>query len=556
MLRSVWLENPILAREMRTRMRGSRPFWLLFAYVAILAAILFVTYLFWWNSVQGDLSSGRNGAAGGASQVGKIFYSTLFTVQAIMIGIITPSLTAGGISIEKEQRTFDLLTVSLMPRRSIVIGKLISALAFVALLLTASLPLISLSFLLGGVSPSEVISAYALLLVTAFLYGTVGIACSSVAKNTTSSTVMTYGAIIVIFFTTLPLSVVAVSGTMAPGLTSQTGIGLSALNPIGALTAGTITEIYFGIGVPAWLTALVINGLLGIIFTLVAIHRLDYPRTDRSGWLRLLTAIFVGLLAFCVYGMFLSTGATYMQNTGPFIVALATLLGLIPLVPLFTTADSLPEPGGIWGIINPLRLGRGEAPSGILYVMLLVVLSGVVLFSGMIFGNTMNGTVSSIVLNDTTVGQLLLLSLSTVWGFGSLGVFCSALTRNRWSALGLVTGLMVILYLIPLTASGVRASSNETPTIWDNGIYLSPLAGGVDIAGRATGEKIWDWAHPALFFHSTPLAYVTSGLYIFLGILFLIGGALLHQRYQQRRWEARKADGTSYAPESPAGSNL
>jgi ABC-type transport system involved in multi-copper enzyme maturation permease subunit len=562
--RSLWLENPILARELRTRMRGSRAFWLLFGYVAILAAILFITYLAWWNSVQGDLTNG-GGAAGGAAQVGKIFYSTLFTVQALMIGIITPSLTAGGISIEKEQRTFDLLTVSLMPRRSIVIGKLVSALAFVALLLTASLPLVSLSFLLGGVSPAEVLSAYGLLLVTAFLYGSMGMACSSVAKNTTTSTVMTTGAIIVLFVATLPLSLVALTGSIgAPALSNPNGIGLSALNPIGALTAGTITETYFGVSVPAWFTALVINGLFGTILTLVAIHRLDYPRTDRSGWLRLLTALLVGLLAFCVYGMF-ARGSGFAGNVSTQfgIAVFVTLLGLIPLVPLFATADGLPERGGVSGVFNPFRLGRGEAPSGVLYVIALAVLCAVVLSvgtasapvatpvatptpgpRGMPPAGPSPGSVTPLNIAVGTVADLLLLSVAVAWGFGCFGVFCSALTRNRWSALGLVAGVMVIAYLIPFTAVAARASTTEKATVWDNLLYLSPLSGGLAIVAQATSDKTSDfrtWAGDALFFSNVPPAYVISMLYFVLGAAFLVAAHLVHARHEARRAVARAA---------------
>lgn len=529
------LENPILTREIRTRMRGARAFWILFTYVAILAIILFIFYFSWWNSVRDTFAGG---GMSGASSVGKMFYFTLFTVQAILVGIITPSLTAGGISIEKEQRTFELLTVSLLPRRSIVLGKLISAVAFTALLLTASLPLVSLSFLVGGVAPSEVASAYSLLLFSAFLYGTVGLACSSVAKNTTSSTVMTYGAILLIFFTTLPLSLMGIPGALgAPSLTGGTGVGLTALNPIGAMTAATTTETYFGISVPAWLTAIVINTLFGSILTLVAIHRLDFPRTDRSAILRLMTAVLVGLLAFCVYGLFLPGNNTILSSSSFVVAAMLTVLAPIPLTPLFATAEGLPEKGGAWSIFDPRRLGKGEAPSGVVYLVWLMILCGVIMYAGALF---VPG--ASTAKLEKAIPALTFLSIATVWGFGGLGVFFSALTQNRWSSFGLVAGLMIILYLIPSTAAAVQSSVGDSPVGWGiNSVYITPLIGAAEIATGvidATPDPTIKRYQTALIFGKTPIYLVTSVLYLSLGTICLFLASYVHARTRQRHEEA------------------
>ncbi len=549
MLGRLTLENPILTREIRTRMRGARAFWILFGYVAILSIILFIFYFSWWNSIRGSLSGG---GMSGAASVGKMFYYTLFGVQAILVGIITPSLTAGGISIEKEQRTFELLTVSLLPRRSIVLGKLMSAVAFIALLLTASLPLVSVSFLLGGVAPSEVASAYFLLLFTAFLYGTVGLACSSVAKNTTSATVMTYGAILLIFFTTLPLSVMGIPGAFgAPSLTGSSGVGLTALNPIGAMTAATITETYFGIKVPAWLTAIVLNTLFGGILTLVAIHRLDFPRTDRSALLRQMTGVLVGLLAFCIYGLFLPGNNPYMGKVSFMVAVILTILAPIPLTPLFATAEGLPEQGGAWSIFNLRRLGKGEAPSGVLYLILLMVLCGLVMYGGVVFGP--GGANAKL---EQAIPALTLLTVATVWGFGGLGVFLSALTQNRWSSFGLVAGLMVIFYLIPLTAASIRRGDDDYPAGWGvNIIYISPVVGAKEIAVKVTEMPTAVLRQQFLLFGKTPIYRVTSALYLILGFLFFLLANRIHVRNLQRRQEALTSqDGNAPRDHEPPAS--
>jgi hypothetical protein len=178
-------ENPVLTKELRTRMRGARAYWILFVYLLLLSLILFFTYMTWWQSQRGD----DMGAGQAAFSVGKMFYLVVLCTQSVLVGLITPALTAGSISIEREQRTYEMLSASLLPRRSIVAGKLWAASAFVGLLLTASLPLVSLCFLLGGVSPGEVFASYGLLLTVAFVYGGVGVAWSAIARKTATATV-------------------------------------------------------------------------------------------------------------------------------------------------------------------------------------------------------------------------------------------------------------------------------------------------------------------------------------------------------------------------------
>jgi ABC-type transport system involved in multi-copper enzyme maturation permease subunit len=500
-------DNPILTRELRTRMRGARAFWVLFTYVAVLSLILFVTYMSWWQSQRGNLGA----MGGGAFTIGKTFYQVLFAVQAVLVGIITPALTAGGISVEREQRTLDLLNISLMPRRSIVVGKLIAALAFVGLLLTSSLPLVAIGFLLGGVSPGEVASSFGLLLLTSFVYGAVGIACSSVARNTTTATVMTYGTIILLFFATLPLAMLALPGMFGPpGSSNGRGIGLTAINPIGAMSAGTIQEMYFGIKVPSWLTSLLINGLFGTILTLVAVHRLDYPRTDRSGLLRLLTALLVGICGFCVCGLFLPGNSAL--STGTFIaVAMLMVLMLLILIPLFVTGEGLPE-RGIWSLFHPLRLARGEAVSGLLFVLLLVALCGGIAYGGAF------APPSSTFLPQLTeqIPRLVLLTLTAAFFYGALAIFFSALVRNRWSAMSLVASVMVICYLIPFTVA-VSRETGATGRATDSLFYLSPMLGALEISDKTALARV---DRNALLFGTMPIDRAAS-------VFYLIGGAIL-----------------------------
>src|SRR5207302_10192458 len=99
-------------------------------------------------------------------------------------------------------QTFQMLATCGLKPPHIIAGKLMAAVAFVALLLTSSLPLVSLSFLLGGVSPGEVFGTYVSLALSAFVFGSIGILCSAALRATAAATVATYTTVLLLFFLT------------------------------------------------------------------------------------------------------------------------------------------------------------------------------------------------------------------------------------------------------------------------------------------------------------------------------------------------------------------
>ena len=123
-------DNPVLTKELRVRMRGARAYWVMFGYLAFLTLVMLSTYIPWWNNVN---STGGGGSQ--SSEMGQqLFYSILVT-QIFLVLFITPAITSGALTIEREQRTMDMLTLTRMPRRSIVIGKLLAAVSFTSLLI-------------------------------------------------------------------------------------------------------------------------------------------------------------------------------------------------------------------------------------------------------------------------------------------------------------------------------------------------------------------------------------------------------------------------------------
>jgi ABC-type transport system involved in multi-copper enzyme maturation permease subunit len=75
---------------------------------------------------------------------------------------------------------------------AIVVGKLVSALAYVFLLIAASIPLTAIVFVFGGVGPDDVVRAYAVLIVSAIGLGSLGLFISALMQRTQGATVVTF----------------------------------------------------------------------------------------------------------------------------------------------------------------------------------------------------------------------------------------------------------------------------------------------------------------------------------------------------------------------------
>ncbi|KGX90784.1 ABC transporter permease [Pontibacillus marinus] len=179
--------NPVLNKEIKLRFRSFKSFLGILFYLAVCAAVCLA---FIW--IEGH---NRNGFTANDSR-------TLFMLLSIgqmgLIAFITPGLTAGAISGERERQTLNILLTTQQSSMSIVISKLFSSLAFLVLMLVASLPLYSLVFLYGGVSPKMVLITFGLHLLTMLMIGSLGVMFSTIIRKTMVATITTYG--VMLFF--------------------------------------------------------------------------------------------------------------------------------------------------------------------------------------------------------------------------------------------------------------------------------------------------------------------------------------------------------------------
>jgi hypothetical protein len=124
-------------------------------------------------------------------------------VETLLVVFLAPASTAGAISLEREKQTLDMLAATPISSLAIVVGKLLSALAYVFLLIAASIPLTAIVFVFGGVSPDDVIRAYVVLIVSTIGLGSLGLFISAVAQRTQGATVVTFFAVLALSLGTM-----------------------------------------------------------------------------------------------------------------------------------------------------------------------------------------------------------------------------------------------------------------------------------------------------------------------------------------------------------------
>lgn len=220
----MFANNPVLQRELIVNLRTPRSFILLLVYQVALAAVILIAYP---TDTRIDLS--RESAS--AQKLVDFF----FLGQFVLASLMAPSFAAGAITGEKERKTYEMLLASPLRPAAIVFGKLVASLTHLSVLIIGSLPIIMLCLPLGGVSIYELLAAFAALLSSILLFGSIAVYCSSKFKRTSSSLVVSYIAI---------LPMVIVGCTLWRGLADYGGTRFFLATVVLPIVAGTVSSLF------------------------------------------------------------------------------------------------------------------------------------------------------------------------------------------------------------------------------------------------------------------------------------------------------------------------
>lgn len=254
--------NPVLNKEFKLRFRSFKSFLgVLFYVLAIGAIVIGMIFIQSLSSMGGRVDPD-------ASRSMFIFLSV---IQLALVLFITPGLTAGVISSERERQTLNILLTTSQSSTGIIFGKLISSISYLLLLVVASLPLYSIVFLFGGISPNQLLMVLGFNVFTVIVYGSIGVLFSTLVRKTIPAMVTTYGITLFLVGGTALLTLLFT--TMAVG--NQVNVTTPTTNPLPYLAAMLNTPIVLiGFVEPTYSEE--IQKLSGIDFPLWASHLICY----------------------------------------------------------------------------------------------------------------------------------------------------------------------------------------------------------------------------------------------------------------------------------------
>jgi ABC-type transport system involved in multi-copper enzyme maturation permease subunit len=124
--------------------------------------------------------------------IGRAVYHWLLFFMLMLVCFLVPAFTGGAVAAERERRTLPLLQVTMLSPRQIVLGKFTSSMAFLMLLIVGTLPLVSVAFVLGGVTPIDVLRGYGMVVLTGFTFGMIGLGLSANLRRPLAAIVLSY----------------------------------------------------------------------------------------------------------------------------------------------------------------------------------------------------------------------------------------------------------------------------------------------------------------------------------------------------------------------------
>lgn len=138
---------------------------------SLFVAVLFGLTLTAWQLLVG---SQRLESIGDLAWFGAAAFQILAPLQLAVAVPFSALLVASAVALEKDRKTLDLLLLTSLSNADLVLGKLLAGMLSVIVVVVATLPLLTIIALLGGVSTSQIIRVQAVTLASALAAGSLG----------------------------------------------------------------------------------------------------------------------------------------------------------------------------------------------------------------------------------------------------------------------------------------------------------------------------------------------------------------------------------------------
>jgi len=183
--------NPIIRREVRSRLRSKRQRTLLVGATALNAVIVLTILSNAYNrfSFRADITYQHS--------IGNTIFYFAIAAQSILAVGLSPAAGASAIAAERERQTYDLLRTTTLSARALVWGKFVSSAGFILLVILAQTPYLALAVLFGGVTTSELLAYSIINVVSVLTYTSLALLISAFSRRSSSATVGAYAMLIV-----------------------------------------------------------------------------------------------------------------------------------------------------------------------------------------------------------------------------------------------------------------------------------------------------------------------------------------------------------------------
>ena len=241
-----WLTGPIFDKELRVSSRRRRNYVLRFAYIVFFAML---TALVWTEAVpRGSTSVLR---ASRMAQAGQAIVTFVVWFQFIGAQIVAIVMLSTAISDEIYNKTLGLLMTTPVGSLQIVLGKLLSKLLQLLLLLTITLPLLGIVRVFGGVSWDYLLTGLSVTITTAVFLGTLSLLFSIFTRRAHTVIIVTV-LVAGVLFLLVPILFMFMLHERFPGQVIMDG--LSYVNPYILLVEATGNSFAVrGLGQVNWL---------------------------------------------------------------------------------------------------------------------------------------------------------------------------------------------------------------------------------------------------------------------------------------------------------------
>ena len=264
------LRNPIFQKDFVSLCRTKRWFVLRTVVIALLVAALWLAL--YASSFERHDSLDR---------IGPLLVRTLAVVELILICLLVPGLVSDLIVGERRKETLEILLVTSLRPLGILLGKFLSRVALVIVLVAASFPLLAISLLYGGVRGEQLVALFLVFAGTVLLLAGAGLLVSTWARRLGTAAVLSY-VLPLAWFIAEPVLVFALSAFR----TEEAAFGfLTRTHPLFATIAVAWEDMYLGYrqaGAAPWETFALIASAFGVLCIGLAWFRLHRERRTRG----------------------------------------------------------------------------------------------------------------------------------------------------------------------------------------------------------------------------------------------------------------------------------